>query len=243
MQRHAQQYVEDELVPAVRRAEKAAAPLVAEHPRVAAIVRAGKNAPRAIQGVLAVAAVTGLVVAYRTSRRAAQRVWLALRYDTPTLDLAVKRHPLLAQTHPAFGEVLAKVLVALENRGFSPQIDNTWRSRLRQIERRIFGKSKVWYSFHNVTGPGGLKLAMAADVMDRKCGYDEGSPCARRFWDALEQEANKVGLTTGKHWTSPYDPAHIQLVPDSENSRWLDRLRGGWLPSKSDVEALGIRLD
>ena len=59
-----------------------------------------------------------------------------------------------------------KVLDRMESQGFRPRIQDAWRSPADQLKAFQRGTSGVRFGFHNVTGAGGAKEALACDVLD-----------------------------------------------------------------------------
>ena len=137
----------------------------------------------------------------------------------------------LTECHPWFARRLSRVLDGLEARGLRPRIQDAWRSPEAQQAAYDAGHSKLKFGFHNVTGAGGRKEALAADVLD------DAGPLApsSRYLLALAAEARAEGLETGIAWGLPealragveaavgagdvgakvkvgWDPTHVQVV-------------------------------
>ena len=108
------------------------------------------------------------------------------------------------------------VMGLLRGRGFQPTINNAWRSRVKQAQLFAEGKSKARFSFHNAQHPDGTPNAHAADIVDQRYEWDENNPQTFIFFNALGEEAKKVGFYWGGAWE---DWAHVQLLPNSEKDR------------------------
>ena len=121
----------------------------------------------------------------------------------------------LQSLDPVFRVKVKGVVDALSTRGFQPKIFYGWRSVAVQQELFKKGRSKVRFSFHNAQKPDGTPNAYAADVIDRRWGWESAAK-TNGFWDALGQEAKKRGLVWGGDWTNFKDVAHIQGRQNSE---------------------------
>ncbi len=85
------------------------------------------------------------------------------------------------------------------------------------MQQRLFaeGKSKVKFSFHNSQLPDGTPYSYAADIVDKRWGWDDAAE-TNGFWTALGSAAKSVGLVWGGDWKSFQDVAHIQGRPNSD---------------------------
>jgi hypothetical protein len=110
----------------------------------------------------------------------------------------------LGECFPAFKMHLQGVLKALEAQGLRPRIQDAWRSIEDQLAAFNSGHSKLQFGFHNVTGAGGAKEALAADVLDDNKPLAPGT----RYLLALAQAARAQGLETGILWGLPRELAH-----------------------------------
>ena len=130
----------------------------------------------------------------------------------------------LLQLHPVLRRKVEAILSDLAGHGFPAVIGSAWRSKEEQAVLHKHGFSKVLFSFHNATYPGGRPCALAADIVARDTGW--GAPGV--FWLLLARTRQAHGL----HACAPWDKAHVQLLPNKD----LARVQAGWLPSDSDEE-------
>ncbi|HXQ32542.1 MAG TPA: hypothetical protein VN843_00835, partial [Anaerolineales bacterium] len=72
----------------------------------------------------------------------------------------------LQELYPGFRARIEAVLKEIERSGYRPRVQAAWRSPAEQLEAYRRGTSKVQYGFHNVTGAGGEKESLAADIWD-----------------------------------------------------------------------------
>ena len=137
----------------------------------------------------------------------------------------------LGECFPAFRTHLERVLEALEAQGLRPRIQDAWRSIEDQLVAFNKGTSKLKFGFHNVTGSGGAKEALAADVLDDNKPLAPGT----RYLLALAHAARAHRLETGILWGLPvalangveaalaagnlaapvkvgFDPTHVQVT-------------------------------
>ncbi len=159
---------------------------------------------------------------------------VALLLPGANLDPAVlAAHPKLVELHPVFAPKVARVIAAMERRGFRPYIPDPsgWRSRMDQLKELLQGDSTVAFSFHNATLPDGTPAALGVDVVDRWWAWGAAAK-TNGYWDALEQEANREGLVTGNSWRTHWDPAHIQ--PWAPGGGQLAEVKAGWTPKAAD---------
>jgi len=117
--------------------------------------------------------------------------------------------------HPQLRPKVQKVLSALKDRGFQPKVFYGWRSVVVQLKIYAQGHTKVKFSFHNAQKPDGTPNSYAADIVDKRYGWEPGAKTSG-FWKALGEEAKKQGLHWGGDWTSFPDEAHVQLVANSQ---------------------------
>lgn len=107
------------------------------------------------------------------------------------------------------------ILKSLADSGFQPKIFYAWRSVQVQLEIFERGDSTVKFSFHNAQTPNGIPNAYAADIVDKRWGWDAGAEKAG-FWKALGKAAEKEGLVWGGTWKKFTDVAHVQNRQNSE---------------------------
>lgn len=99
-----------------------------------------------------------------------------------------------------FKEKVERVLKTLEGKGYNPRVCSGLRTEAEQKEKVSKGFSQTMNSKH-LSG-------MAADIIDRKLGYD--APTTDPFWQALGDAAEKEDLTWGGRWSSFPDVSHIE---------------------------------
>ncbi len=127
----------------------------------------------------------------------------------------------MAELVPDFRNRLERVLDRLENEGFSPKVNETFRSEARQALMFELGTSKT-------PKVGNHHWGRAADIVDGRkdaqgrvvlwgASLDTWSNAAERqrmadnFFAALGRAAKAEGLTWGGDWRSFPDPAHVEL--------------------------------
>jgi LysM domain-containing protein len=141
----------------------------------------------------------------------------------------------LVECFPAFSTRLKRVLKALEAQGFRPRIQDAWRSRAAQLAAFNAGTSKLKFGYHNVTGAGEKKEALAADVLD------DNRPLAptTRYKLALAQAARAQGLETGILFDLP--PALAAGVEAALAAGNLGaELKTGWDPTHVQVTSPSV---
>ena len=102
----------------------------------------------------------------------------------------------LTECYEVFAEALAGVIADMERLGFRPRIQDAWRSPEAQLAAFNTGNSELRFGFHNVTGPGEHKEALAVDLLDD----DEPLHPSRRYLLTLAAVARDHGLETGIGW-------------------------------------------
>lgn len=103
----------------------------------------------------------------------------------------------LLKMYPVQQRRVAAVLRDMEAHDYRPLIDaQVYRSAAQQADLVRRGHSKVYYSFHNVTGKGGKPESLAADVVDAAKLWDAD----RAFWLKLNSSALAHSSTTGIAW-------------------------------------------
>lgn len=106
------------------------------------------------------------------------------------------------------------LLETLRSQGHEPKVFFAWRSLAAQAELKKQGRTTVDFSFHNASRAG-RPNAYAADIIDRRFGWSEGSE-AKAFFNALGKQAKFLDLHWGGDWVTFRDFAHIQLFPNSK---------------------------
>lgn len=112
----------------------------------------------------------------------------------------VDRNP--ANLLPAFRARLERVFAALRARGFDPYLFEGYRSPERAAALVAAGTHKAIKNSLHILGA-------AADVVDAKALW--AAPPG--FWQALREEAEREGLTSGASFG---DPDHVQAVAVAE---------------------------
>jgi hypothetical protein len=139
----------------------------------------------------------------------------------------------LTELFPTFASRLEKVIAELEAAGLRPRIQSAWRSEADQLKAYNSGHSKLKYGFHNVTGPGGKKEALAVDLLDDNSPLKPSSAYVLRVAAAAE----KFGLATGAKWGLPKKLA--EAVDDAiASQQWNAAVKVGWDPVH--IEPKGI---
>jgi len=137
----------------------------------------------------------------------------------------------LQELYPAFAARVGKVIQTLEAAGLRPRIQDAWRSPEDQLIAFNKGNAKVKYGFHNVTGAGGKKEALAVDLLDDDNPLNSAKPYLLQLAAAAEAAGTKTGIRWGvpaklisgidqaianKDWNSPtkigWDPTHIEPI-------------------------------
>lgn len=145
----------------------------------------------------------------------------------------------LAECWPPFARKVKAIILDLEGHGYRPRAQDAWRAPAAQLEAWYSGHSKLKWGLHNATGPGGIKEALAVDILDDdfplnprrsfilrlassaqahecKTGVDWGLPAAMRR--ALQE------AITLKHWDYHgklgWDPLHCEAPISPLLARW-----------------------
>jgi hypothetical protein len=141
------------------------------------------------------------------------------------------------QLHPALRERVGYVLEDLRARGWNPIVPEIFgkygtgfRSQADQAKLRKTnpGRTRVKFSFHNVTAADGKPQSMAVHITDPSVGSNpkRGHP----FVEDLQAISERHGLRTGNKWKKPWDPLHVQLFDNSA----LRAVRAGRRPHLPD---------
>lgn len=105
----------------------------------------------------------------------------------------------LSECFPAFAEKLKAVIADMEAEGFRPRIQDAHRTIEDQLIAYKAGRSKVKFSFHNITGKTGKPEALAVDMLDDNNPLDP----PRRYLFKLAAVAQAHGLQTGIFFDLP----------------------------------------
>ena len=135
--------------------------------------------------------------------------------------------------HPALREKLSYLLEDLRARGWNPVVPEVFGVKgtgYRSVadQQKLIAKhpnrTKVKFSFHNVTTRGGTPQSMAVHVTEKSLGqkYSRDHP----FLKDLEVLSERHGLRTGNSWKTPWDPLHVQLAENSS----LKNVKAGRMP-------------
>jgi peptidoglycan L-alanyl-D-glutamate endopeptidase CwlK len=106
------------------------------------------------------------------------------------------------------------VLEQLWLKDFQPKIHYGWRSLRQQADIVARGRSRVTFSFHNVQMNDGTPSSYAADIIDRRWGWEQQAMDSG-FWTALGDAAKTADLYWGGNWGRP-DYAHVQYWNDGK---------------------------
>ena len=98
----------------------------------------------------------------------------------------------LTECFPPFADEVRRTIDVLEAQGFRPRIQDAFRTKEDQLKAVEKGTSKVKFGFHNVTGAGGSKEALACDVLDD----DHPNKPGTRYLLALTLAARGQGMDT-----------------------------------------------
>jgi hypothetical protein len=141
----------------------------------------------------------------------------------------------LTECFPGFAPRIKAVLTALEAQQFRPRIQEAYRSPEDQLQAFNTGFSKVKFGFHNCTGAGNVKEALACDILDDDNPLNPGT----RYLLALALAARSQGLQTGILWGLPAPLA--AGVEGALATRNLDSVvKVGWDPTHTEVTGLSI---
>lgn len=141
----------------------------------------------------------------------------------------------LKELHPVMARKVRAVIADLESAGWLPYIVTGWRSPAEQLQKVKEGRSKVRYSFHNVTGKGGRPESLAVDIVDTRKGYD--SP--KEFWLTLAAAGAAHGLASGIMFGLGKRKAELLAVLKARDFK-NKGVSIGWDPSH--LEPAGISL-
>ena len=141
----------------------------------------------------------------------------------------------LQELYPDFRVRIEAILKELELAGYRPRIQAAWRSQADQMDAYRRGASKVQFGFHNVTGLGGTKEALAVDILDD----DRPTTLNVDFALHLADAAEAIGLTTGIRWDLS-DDSSVLIDIALRNKHWDAKINVGWDPYH--VEPVGVTI-
>lgn len=124
----------------------------------------------------------------------------AFSYGGPEIRKGISRDPKLLL--PTFAAKVELLFQALRARGEDPLLWEGYRTPARaiELEKRGTGSRKSLHSY-----------GAAVDIVDSKLFWSNP-----KFFEALGQEAKKLGLTWGGDWKGDeYDAPHVQAVPST----------------------------
>lgn len=130
----------------------------------------------------------------------------------------------LQKMHVLMRPNIAAILADLEAAGWQPIIDQgVYRTPAEQAQKVAQGVSTVYYSYHNVTDPGGVPASEAADITDVRYGWNP----PKHYWLELAGAAENQGLETGIYWgLSP--AARKQIHTAIAQHDWKASVSLGW---------------
>lgn len=103
----------------------------------------------------------------------------------------------MTELFPTFAARLRGVIEQLESEGIRPRIQDAWRSPEDQLKAFDSGHSKLRFGFHNVTGFGGKKEALAVDLLDDDAPLNPRKTYILKLAAAAEAQGL---LITGVRW-------------------------------------------
>jgi hypothetical protein len=139
----------------------------------------------------------------------------------------------LSELFPTFRARIVALIQGLEARGVRPRIQEAWRSPADQLAAFESGHSKLKFGFHNVTGPGDVKEALAVDLLDD----DNPLNASVAYLLQVASAAEAQGLTTGIRWGLP--TALVTAVDAALAAKdWQRPVKVGWDPTH--VQPVGL---
>lgn len=141
----------------------------------------------------------------------------------------------LGECFPPFAVVVRRIITSLEAQGFRPRIQDAWRSLEDQKKAKESGNSGVLFGFHNPTGAGGVKEALAVDLLD------DDKPLASRkhYLIALAIAAQDNGVDTGILWNLKTAPRNAVKAAIAARNIHADVALGG---DPTHIEPVGITI-
>lgn len=144
-----------------------------------------------------------------------------------------------SRLHPELARRVKLVMMDLFDRGWDPFIPEVtgrqgtgYRSVAEQAEilKLTPGRTKVKFSFHNVTDAAGNPQSMAVHITDRNLGKHPTKHDP--FIVDLEMLCERHGLRTGNSWKTMWDPLHVQLYENKDLKHVKRGRRPPYLSSK-----------
>jgi hypothetical protein len=141
----------------------------------------------------------------------------------------------MQELHPHFRLQIGTLIAALEALGYRPRIQDAWRSPEKQLAAYRTGRSKLRYSFHNVTNWEGKPEALAVDLLEDDYPLNP----RKEYLLHLAAEAKARGLTTGIRWGLPHER---KLAVDQAIARgkWQAVVKVGWDPCHVETTSITV---
>jgi len=159
-----------------------------------------------------------------------------IHVDMKEADRIERNEERLKELYPAFATRVKQVLLDLQSVGVRPRIQDAYRSPMDQMKAFTSGNSKRKFGFHNVTGPGGEKEALAVDIVDDDAPLNPSTAYLMK----LAVAARRNGLVSGILWG--LTPAEQKEVNDIIKLRnFKAPVKVGWDPAH--VEPVGITVE
>jgi hypothetical protein len=141
----------------------------------------------------------------------------------------------LQELYPSFAARVAAVIAELEDEGWRPRIQDSWRSMAAQEAAYGAGHSKLKFGFHNVTGADGRPEALAVDMLDDDAPLNPGKPYLLR----LAAAADHAGLVSGIRWGLS---TKLARAVDAAilHREWHAPVKIGWDPTHLEPRGLTV---
>jgi len=112
-----------------------------------------------------------------------------------------------------FREKIQLVFIDLEKLGWRPKRASGFREESEQKKLYDSGRSKVLFSFHNVTIDDKKPSSLGIDIIDKRYGWQGVAEDVKfPFWTDLGIVSKKHGLYWGGDWKHFKDVAHVQFL-------------------------------
>jgi len=150
----------------------------------------------------------------------------------------------LGLCYPPFAGRIAALIARLEQEGFRPRIDQSWRTAAQHKAQLAAGTSKSLWSFHMATTPDGKPDALAVDILDDNYPVPEARQhdwpdTFRQYLLWLAALSNQWGIETGIDWglsTDERSALHSALSTDPLSYRG----EIGWDPTHCEPRDLTL---